>query len=386
MNTLSMARCGWLLALVVTIASALPASSQTININGTLGSGSTSYPYTTGTHAGRLNRFAPPSTCAAPEACPGYFSLVDSRAYDAYRFTNCSGASVCLQFDLTTPCAGTNFLMVVAYLDAFDPSNLCTNYLGDMGASPNPSGSFSVTVPAGATAVLVVSAVTPGAAVGCTYTLSVTGFAPASDVATDPSVATVLLPSDGTMRTIPFSFACSITQGQLQSVTSSDADAGTFAGDQPGDIQGGTPGSSSVDLRAEYTPGTAGRVYTATFTNDELHVVVPSQTGTYAMGGVNACGAALAPQLPSIVAAPATIPFTLTSAANVSIIVYSLRGKELARLATNQAFTAGSHSVTWNGTTTLGRGPGASVPDGHYIVVLKACGYTDARPIEVDRP
>ena len=39
-------------------------------------------------------------------------------------------------------------LFSAAYLGSFDPASLCANYLADMGAIPDISGSYSFTVPA----------------------------------------------------------------------------------------------------------------------------------------------------------------------------------------------------------------------------------------------
>jgi hypothetical protein len=52
------------------------------------------------------------------------------------------------------------------------------NYLADMGFSPTGGqpGSFSFLVPGGSSFVVVVHEVNPGAAVGCNYTLTVSGL------------------------------------------------------------------------------------------------------------------------------------------------------------------------------------------------------------------
>jgi hypothetical protein len=77
--------------------------------------------------------------------------------------------------NVNTACTGPNFIFPVAYLGSFNSTNLCTNYLADTGGSPNPSGSMSLNLPAGATMQLVVHEVTPGA--GCaSYDVSVSGL------------------------------------------------------------------------------------------------------------------------------------------------------------------------------------------------------------------
>ena len=78
----------------------------------------------------------------------------------------------------TTECVGTNYIFAAAYLGSFDPNNICTNWIGDSGSSPDPTlppVPFQVDLDDGQTVVLVASEVTPGA--GCSaYTLTITGL------------------------------------------------------------------------------------------------------------------------------------------------------------------------------------------------------------------
>src|SRR5882757_11523948 len=61
---------------------------------------------------------------------------------------------------------------IAAYLGSFDPSNICTNWIGDSGSSPDPDQAFSFNVDNGQTFVVVVSELTPDA--GCpAYTITV---------------------------------------------------------------------------------------------------------------------------------------------------------------------------------------------------------------------
>ena len=72
-------------------------------------------------------------------------------------------------------CTGTNFIFVAAYLGSFDPNNICTNWIGDSGSSPDVGmpAPFSFNVDNGQTFIVVVSEVTPEA--GCpAYTFTVT--------------------------------------------------------------------------------------------------------------------------------------------------------------------------------------------------------------------
>jgi hypothetical protein len=124
----------------------------------------------------RLARDGSPSGCAAAKGCPGTLGA-GPRLYDTFNFVNSGGATACLKIDLTAACVPTaNQIMTGAYLDSFDPTNLCTNYLGDSGGSPSPNASYSVNVPAGHTLVVNVHEINAGLA-GCTgYSGQVSGF------------------------------------------------------------------------------------------------------------------------------------------------------------------------------------------------------------------
>jgi hypothetical protein len=70
----------------------------------------------------------------------------------------------------------------VAYLNSYTPpgvgsgGNICINYLGDPGASPNTTNSFSVDIPANATFVVAVQEANANQAAGSTYTVEVAGL------------------------------------------------------------------------------------------------------------------------------------------------------------------------------------------------------------------
>jgi hypothetical protein len=128
------------------------------------------------TETDRMFRDGIPSTCAAPKVCPGVLGDGLPRHYDSYTFTNSTGSTQCLTVDVDAmTCTGTNFIFLQAYLGSFDPSNLCTNYLADIGGSPNSTGSFSFNLDDGQTVVIVVNEVDPDA--GCVgYSLTVSGI------------------------------------------------------------------------------------------------------------------------------------------------------------------------------------------------------------------
>jgi hypothetical protein len=124
----------------------------------------------------RLGRDGVTSGCGTSKVCPGPLGA-GPRLYDIYSFTNGGGVTACATITLTAGCSpATNPIIAVAYLGSFNPANLCTNYLGDPGGSPNPTNSFSVNVPAGGTLLVNVHEINPGL-LGCSsYTLTVSGL------------------------------------------------------------------------------------------------------------------------------------------------------------------------------------------------------------------
>jgi hypothetical protein len=128
------------------------------------------------TETDRMFRDGVASLCAAPKVCPGVLGDGLPRHYDSYTFTNTTGSSQCVTVDADAmTCTGTNFIFLQAYLGSFDPTNLCTNYLADIGGSPNPTGSFSFDLADGQTVVIVVNEVDPDA--GCVgYSFTVSGI------------------------------------------------------------------------------------------------------------------------------------------------------------------------------------------------------------------
>jgi N-acetylneuraminic acid mutarotase len=150
-------------------ATGSPSCTPTV-INGSLDTGDP-------TQIDRLFRSGFPQTCPATTTC-ATFGDPTPRHYDSYTFTNTTGSTQCVTIDPTTQCVGTNYIFVAAYLGSFDPNNICNNWIGDSGSSPDPTQppvTFQVSVDNGQTLVVVVSEVTPDA--GCpAYTLTVTGL------------------------------------------------------------------------------------------------------------------------------------------------------------------------------------------------------------------
>ena len=125
------------------------------------------------TQVGRLTRDGTPTTCMAPKPCP---TVIDAtgRHYRSHAFINNTSNPQCVTISLNTNCSGFNTIFSAVYLNNFQSGDVCANYLGDIGTSPLPTSAYSITVPAGATFMVVVSEVNPNA--GCPdYTLQVTG-------------------------------------------------------------------------------------------------------------------------------------------------------------------------------------------------------------------
>jgi hypothetical protein len=145
-----------------------------IVVNGSLGLGSPDFPSVSGQQTpARLFRDGIASTCAAPKACPGPFGA-GSFTFDAYTFTNESSDTQCVtvQYRPNVGC-GVNAHAIV-YLNSFSPTNLCLNYLADVGSSDDLD--FSFEVPAGANFVVVIAANNPGGVGnGCAYQFTVVG-------------------------------------------------------------------------------------------------------------------------------------------------------------------------------------------------------------------
>ena len=115
----------------------------------------TAYPATSGTQMGNVTKNGAQSACGTAKTFPGIVNPTISFPFDRFSFTN-NGPAICVTFTIDTACSGNQQLFAAAYLGSYDPTNLATNYLGDLGSSPPDSRSFSVDVPANATVVLVV--------------------------------------------------------------------------------------------------------------------------------------------------------------------------------------------------------------------------------------
>lgn len=117
----------------------------------------------------------PATSCDSPTTAElGDANLTN---YDSYRFRNTRELTTCVTVELALDpllCPVANPLQSAAYRGAFDPSAITANYLGDIGATPDPTKSYSFNVEAGQNFDVTVNETNPNA--GCNgYTLTVTG-------------------------------------------------------------------------------------------------------------------------------------------------------------------------------------------------------------------
>ncbi len=331
------------------------------------------------TQTGRITRDGTPGTCTAPKACPGVFTAVGARAYDAYTYTNLSGSSACVTAELSAGCGSNMF--AVAYLGSFNPVSLCTGYLADIGSS-NTGSSMSFTVPAGATFVIVVHEVNVG--VGCAnYSMNVTGIscgvdgggecAPvpiqlASFTGTPTSENSVLLEWTTVSETNNYGF-------EIQR----SADAHTGFASIPGVF---IPGNgTTIDPHSySYADGAAsaatpyyrlkqidldGEVhYTEAIRVDVLTDVPEDITPTVF---------ALKQNYPNPFNPTTRIQYELASAGGVTLIVYDLLGQHVATLV-NERKSAGRYSASWDAS---------NIPGGVYFCKMVAGNYVETMKMVV---
>lgn len=188
--------CAYKLTISGLSCQAVCPPSETIN--GTLGSGSPSIGATIGQQTGRILNGLGNVTCGSSNPCT-LNTATGLRAFDAYTFLNPAATTACVtvSFEMTG-CSLGQAMQFSARIGSFDPSDPCSNYVGDGGAgfSGEADGSFSFNVPAGQNFVVVVNENDPGGAVGCAYSLTISGV----DCSSIPCVLTcpsnISLPND----------------------------------------------------------------------------------------------------------------------------------------------------------------------------------------------
>jgi subtilisin-like proprotein convertase family protein len=110
------------------------------------------------------------ASCGTPKTWAG--TSAGSFHYDVYTFTNTSPADACVTVELQSP----SNILATAYLNSFNPASITSNYLGDAGNSTHGGQTtFSCTVPAGATFLVVVTEVIANAGTQ-PYTLQLSGL------------------------------------------------------------------------------------------------------------------------------------------------------------------------------------------------------------------
>jgi hypothetical protein len=130
------------------------------------------------TQADRLGRDGQPSGCGG-KACPGG-GFPGTKFFKTYNFTNSAGAPACftVTINAATGVPGVGDIESAAYLNSYNPANLCQNYLGDSGVvglgTTVGSASYSFTVPAQSNFVVVVN--TTGTTTSSEFSGTVSGF------------------------------------------------------------------------------------------------------------------------------------------------------------------------------------------------------------------
>jgi hypothetical protein len=128
------------------------------------------------TQSDRLGRDGLPSGCAG-KGCPGG-GFAGTKFYKTYNFRNNGAAPACFTVTINAALGGAGDIESAAYLNSYNPANLCQNYLGDSGVvglgTTIPNASYSFTVPANSNFVVVVN--TTGTTTSSVFSGTVSGF------------------------------------------------------------------------------------------------------------------------------------------------------------------------------------------------------------------
>lgn len=149
---------------------------------------------------GRLSRSGVPSDWSAVKAFPGVLNSGTEYNYAAYVVDVGPGIYLQISVDWGT---GTN-AFAAAYQGSYDPSNLATNYLGDIGVSGNTFGNpgfFQVVAAQNSQVVIVISSAVSGAGgVGSPFTMTTESFMDTEF--TDPPTGEIPEPASVTMMSL----------------------------------------------------------------------------------------------------------------------------------------------------------------------------------------
>lgn len=142
---------------------------------------------------GHLNNIQTAGVCGGAPSCNLNTQVTPPFRYDLYTFTNPDAAPrlVTVAVSIGSSCNGVGAASY-AYLNSFDPANLCTNILG--GANGPGNGSYSFLVPANATFVVAVQEYVPNAGCG-SYSITVTRHCTAGCATPTPTPTQTPTPS-----------------------------------------------------------------------------------------------------------------------------------------------------------------------------------------------
>jgi hypothetical protein len=128
------------------------------------------------TQADRLGRDGQPSACAG-KACPGG-GFPGTKFFKTYTFSNDGGSDACFTVTINAALHGEGDIESAAYVNSYNPANLCENYLGDTGVvglgTTVPNATYSFVVPAHSDFVVVVN--TTGTTTSSEFSGTVSGF------------------------------------------------------------------------------------------------------------------------------------------------------------------------------------------------------------------
>ena len=189
------------------------------------------------TQSNRWDRDGIVSSCGAPKTWSGFGDFGTSFHYDAYQFTNTSGADACVSVELQS----ADDLMAATYLTNYNANVISNNFLGDAGISTGMATggitTYSCEIPNGATFVVVVNEVAENSGTQ-PFTLTLSGLPcppPALSIQTQPTNQAVLswptwaggylLESEPALAPGAWSLVTNepIVNGYQYSVTNSDA-------------------------------------------------------------------------------------------------------------------------------------------------------------------
>jgi sugar lactone lactonase YvrE len=143
-----------------------------LTVEGFLGEGSKSMPFSTGVQKKRILRDGVASTCNGK---PLTGTITGTFKYDSYRFENTSSEERCVSIKLNKVNCNNTGIFATAYLGCFNPNDITQNYIADSGSSAS-NQLFSFLVPAKEKFVVVVSSVSSGDLSCANYSFSMTGM------------------------------------------------------------------------------------------------------------------------------------------------------------------------------------------------------------------